>query len=148
MYLFNLSLSKKIWSHVSEGAAEMAGVSTVQAVIQAVARSGANPTSHWNVLVQGGTVSADRADRDLPKDVHCSDLSEHTFWKSEVSCQMLSLGRFDSKSLFCHIKDIRRILSLACSGLCVPTGEVCPLCTLQNRSYWLLKEMRVVKLAV
>lgn len=62
---------------------------------------------------------------------------------------MIYLGRFDSKSLLCHIKDVGSILSLACSsGLCVPVGEVCPLCTLQNRSYWLLKEMSMVKLGV
>lgn len=127
--MYIISLSKKIWSQVSEGASEMAEVSAVQAVVQTVVQSGANSTSYWNVLVQGGRFQQTRLIETCPKKSTAVICQKHTFWKSEVSCQMVSLGGFDSESLLCHIKDIGRILSLACSsGLYVPIGEACPLC--------------------
>lgn len=64
--------------------------------------------------MQGRTVLIEKADRDLPTDVPCRSLSEHISRKSDICFQALSSGGFDSESLLCHLKGVKRILSLAC----------------------------------
>lgn len=91
---------------------------------------GTGPTSCSHVLVQGRTVSIEKADRDLPKEVHCDGLSQtirsdHTCLKSEVCCKTLSLAGFDSESVKCYTRGRRRMLPPAySSGECDCEGSL------------------------